>query len=378
MKIIIAPDSFKGSLSAENVAKAIEEGILNVNNNIETCIIPLSDGGEGTVNNLVKATRGHTVEVEVSDPLFRKITASYGVLGNGKTCVIDTASASGLFLLSEAERDPGISSSYGTGQLIKAALDEGYRDFLIGLGGSATCDGGAGILQALGARLPDQKGQEVAFGGVHLKEVDNILFEDFDSRVAESTFILASDVVNPLIGEYGAARVFAPQKGANPELVGKLEDSLQHFADLIYSETGKMIHNLPGAGSAGGIGGTLTVFFNAQLERGIDLFLKAADFAAKLEGVDLVITGEGQMDYQTVYGKTALGVAESAKKLGIPVIALVGSIGKGIEQLFDHGIDGVISIINKPMTLNEAMENSRELLTAAAEQAVRIFLARKS
>lgn len=374
MKVIIAPDSYKGCLSSKDVAKAIADGIKKVDSTIEAITVPIADGGEGTVESLVEATNGRIFEAIAKDPLNRDIKAEYGVLGDGETCVIEVASASGLALLSEEERNPLYTTSYGTGQLIKHALDNGYRRFIIGLGGSATNDGGAGILQALGIKLLSSQGIEIPAGAKFLNQLDTIDITEFDSRIMESTFIIASDVNNPFIGEFGASRIFAPQKGANNEIVEILESNLQHFANLIEQKTGIAVHNIPGSGAAGGIGGSLIAFFNGQIEKGIDIVIRETRLEQKIKDADLVITGEGKIDFQTSFGKAPVGISQLAKKYKKPVIAIVGSIGKDTEQLTDYGIDSIVSIISSPMDFEEACKKTNELLTYTAEQIMRIYL----
>jgi glycerate kinase len=377
VKIVIAPDSFKGSLSSKEVAMAIEEGILRVDSNIQTIVVPMADGGEGTVESLVISTNGRIYEAVVKDPLGRDVKAIYGILGDGMTCVIESASASGLPLLTKEERNPMVTTSYGTGELIRHALDQGCRKYIIGLGGSATNDGGAGLLQALGMRLKDKGGNELPVGGGSLERLAELDISEFDSRISEADFTIASDVDNPLIGPNGASAVYGPQKGATQEMVERLDKNLGHFANIVEKKTNISIHHKLGAGAAGGLGGAFQAFFNGRMERGIEIVMKATGLEKALEGADLVITGEGQMDYQTARGKTPAGVASLAKTLGVPTVAIVGTVGEGIDQLRDLGIQSVLSIVNKPMNLEEAMENSYDLLADASEQMMRIYLLRE-
>ncbi|MCQ6561357.1 glycerate kinase [Paenibacillus mendelii] len=374
MKIVIAPDSFKGSISARKAALAIQEGILRVGPDIETVIVPMADGGEGTVESLVDATNGHLQEAVVKDPLGRDVNAVYGILGHDNTCVIEIASASGLPLLKKEERNPMLTTSYGTGQLILHALDKGCRKFVIGLGGSGTNDGGAGMLQALGIRLLDSAGDDLSFGGGNLNLLADIELNGMDPRVREAEFIIACDVDNPLIGLNGASAVYGPQKGATPEMVELLDSNLAHYANRIEMKTNISIHHNLGAGSAGGLGGAFQAFFNARMERGIDIIMKQTGLKQKLDGASLVITGEGQIDFQTARGKTPAGVAQLAKSLGIPTFAIVGGIGSGIDQLRTIGIEAVFSIVNKPMDIEEAMKNSYDLLSSTAEQVMRVYI----
>ncbi|TFE23574.1 glycerate kinase [Cohnella luojiensis] len=376
MKIVIAPDSFKGSISARKAALAIQEGILRAGPNIETVIVPMADGGEGTVESLVAATNGHLQEVVVKDPLGRDVNAVYGILGHDNTCVIEIASASGLPLLRKEERNPMLTTSYGTGELILHALNKGCRKFIIGLGGSGTNDGGAGMLQALGIKLLDSGGKHLPFGGGSLDLLADIDLSGLDPRVREAEFIVACDVDNPLVGPSGASAVYGPQKGATPEMVEVLDRNINHYANIIEKKTNISIHHKFGAGAAGGLGGAFQAFFNAKMERGIEIIMKQTGLKQKLYGASLLITGEGQMDFQTARGKTPAGVARLAKSMGIPTFAIVGSIGPGIEQLSNMGIEAVFSIVNKPMDIKEAMKDSYDLLSSAAEQVVRVYLSR--
>lgn len=374
MKVIIAPDSFKGCLNSKKVAEAISEGIKKVDRSIETVIIPIADGGEGTVDTLIEATNGEILDAIVMDPLKRNIKAKYGVLGDKRTCVIEVAIASGLALLTEEEKNPLHTTSYGTGQLIKHALDRGYRNFIIGLGGSATNDGGAGILQALGVKLLDEHGNDIPFGAKYLNLISEIDLTGFDARISESKFVIASDVENPFIGINGASKVFGPQKGATKEIVAILERNLSHFADVIERTTNVSVQNIPGSGAAGGIGGALIAFFNGQLARGIDIVIKETALEKEIKTADIVITGEGKIDFQTSFGKAPVGISMLAKKYNKPVIAIVGSVGKDIEQLRDFGIDSIVSIVNSPMDFEEACKRTDELLSFTAEQIMRIYL----
>lgn len=374
LKVVIAPDSFKGSLSAMEAAIAIEKGIKNYSPNIETVLVPVADGGEGTMDSLVAATQGKKVDVTVTGPLGTPVKAQYGVLGDHKTCVIEMASASGLCLISSSERDPMKATTFGTGELIKKALDDGCRHFILAVGGSATNDGGAGMLQALGMQLLDESGNSVGFGGGELDRIVLINDENYDSRIAESTFLIASDVQNPFIGPTGASHVFGPQKGATPEMVEILDQKLTCWADLVQAKTSVRLHDKPGAGAAGGIGGAFQAFFPATMRRGIDIVIEYTKLPEALEGCDLVITGEGQIDFQTASGKTPMGVAQEAQKRQIPTIVFAGSIGKGIEELYQYGISSIHSIVNAPMTLEDAIERASELIEQKAEQVIRTVL----
>jgi glycerate kinase len=373
MKIIIAPDSFKGSLSAVEAAKSINKGVINAFSNAETILLPVADGGEGTLETLVTTTNGELREVSVIGPLGKKVNAVYGVLGDGKTCIIEMACASGLALVPEGKLAPLEATTFGTGQLIKQALDDGFSSFIIALGGSATNDGGAGMLQALGLKILDKDGQEIGYGGGNLESITCVDMESFDKRIKTSKFMIASDVQNPLIGSHGASYVFGPQKGAVPDVVELLDKNISHWADKVADVTGVYLHDQPGAGAAGGIGGAFQAFFPAEMRRGVDVVLDYIHFGDYLSHADLVITGEGQVDHQTASGKTPFGVAQAAKKKGVPTIILAGSVGEGIEVLYESGVVSVNSIIDKPMTLNESMNQAAQLLEKSAEQVVRSY-----
>jgi len=338
---------------------------------IEVKEIPVADGGEGTVEALVTATKGRLVEVDnITDPLGRKIKAVFGVLGDNKTAVIEMASASGLPLLSEDERNPLKTSSFGTGELIREALGRGFRKIIIGVGGSATTECGVGTAQALGVRFFDSTGKiiEEPATGADLRRIAHVDFTMRDKRLDESEIIVACDVDNPLIGERGAARVYSPQKGATPEQVVVLEEGLTRLAEVIKRETGKDVAPLPGAGAAGGLAAGLVAFCGAQLQPGAELVLDTIGFDNSLLGADLVITGEGSLNQQTLYGKAPVCVAHRARKLNIPVLFLTGSIEEIPAELYAEGITAVISIIDRPMSLAEAMQKTPELLSRTSRQ----------
>ncbi len=372
-KIVIAPDSFKGSLTAKEAADCIERGIHRVIDNVDIVKVPMADGGEGTVQSLVDATRGTIVNVEVHGPLLKKVSAFYGILGDEKTAVIEMAAASGLTLITEKERNPLKTTTYGTGQLIKHALDMGCNNIIIGIGGSATNDGGAGALMALGVRFLDKQGREIGLGGGNLIKLYYIDISEFDKRLRDCSITIASDVDNPFCGPKGASAVFGPQKGADDKMVEVLDKGLLNFAEVIKKDLGIDIKDIPGAGAAGGMGGGLLAFLNSQLKRGIDIVIEITDLENKMKGASLVFTGEGMIDYQTVYGKTPYGVAKLANRHNIPVIAIAGSIGKGEETLYDHGFYSVFSIVDKPVSLNEAMSDAAILLEKTAERIMRII-----
>ncbi|QAS53536.1 glycerate kinase [Halobacillus litoralis] len=372
MKIIIAPDSFKGSMSAVEAANSMNKGIHSVFENAETVLLPVGDGGEGTMETLVAATGGYEREVKVSDPLGNEVSATYGILGDSKTCVIEMATASGLKLAPEGT-SPLNTTTYGTGQLIKQGLDDGFANFILALGGSSTNDGGAGMLQALGMKLLDRKGKEVRFGGGALNEIYEIDPRGFDQRIRSGNFMIASDVQNPLIGSNGASYVFGPQKGASKEEVEILDTNMAHWADKVKQVTGVRLHDRPGAGAAGGIGGAFQAFFPSVMNRGIDVVLGYINMEEHLEGADLVITGEGKVDRQTTSGKTPMGVAQLAKQKEVPSIIIAGAVGEGIDSLYDFGVVSVTSMMSRPMTLKEAVNEAENLLASCTEQVVRAY-----
>lgn len=373
MKIIVAPDSFKGSLSAVRAAEAMRKGIQTAFPEAEVVMVPSADGGEGTLETLVASNNGKKKKVTVTGPLGTAVEAEYGVLEETGTCIIEMASASGLELVPRTALDPLKATTYGTGELIKAALDDGYSSFILAIGGSATNDGGAGMLQALGMKLLDSKGEEIFFGGGELKRIHRIDLSSFDPRIGRSTFVIASDVENPLIGLDGASHVFGPQKGAGPETVRELDAQLSHFADKVAEVTGIKLHHRPGAGAAGGLGGAFQAFFPSRMERGIDIVLAYQRFSDHLSEADLVLTGEGRVDAQTASGKTAMGIAQAAKKQKVPTIIIAGSVGDGAESLYKHGVVSVNSMVNGPMSLDEAIGQAASLLEWGTEQVVRSY-----
>ena len=373
MKIVIAPDSFKGSLSALEVANAIKEGIKRVMPEAEIDEVPMADGGEGTVQALVDATGGQMITEEVCDPLGNQIQADFGILGDGETAVIEMAAASGLPLVPDDKRNPMFTTTYGTGELIRAALKRGCRKLIVGIGGSATVDGGAGMAQALGARLLDKDGNEVPRGGGGVEHLDRIDTSQLDSRIAEATTVVACDVDNPLVGPGGGVEVYGPQKGATPEMVEKLDQYMDRYADIIKRDLGADVKNAPGAGAAGGLGAGLMAFLNAELKLGIDIVIDAAGLEGHLKDADLVITGEGMIDSQTIYGKTPIGVAKAAKKFGIPVIGIAGGISDDASVVYENGIDALMSIVSYPMSLEMAIERAHELVANSTERAMRLL-----
>ena len=375
MKIVIAPDSFKGSLTALQVAEAMEVGLRRVFPDATIEKVPMADGGEGTVQSLVDATGGEILTAQVMDPLGNTIDAQYGVLGDGITAVIEMAEASGLTLVPPDKRDPRVTTTYGTGELIRSALAHGCRKLIIGIGGSATNDGGAGMAQALGAKLLTASGEQIKPGGGHLATLNSIDLSELDPRITETETVVACDVNNPLTGEQGASYVYGPQKGATREIIEMLDANLAHFDKILQRDLSKSVGNVPGAGAAGGLGAGLMAFVDASLKSGIEIVTEAAQLSKRLADADLVITGEGQINFQTVFGKTPVGVARVAKTHNIPVIAIAGSIADDSDGVYDAGIDAMIDIVPEPMPLETAIENATALTEIAAERAGRMVAA---
>jgi len=371
--IALAPDSFKESMTAKEVCEAMERGIKKANSNISCIHIPMADGGEGTMQSLVDATDGKIYSLEVVGPLGNKVEAQYGILGEGETGILEMASASGIQLVHLEKRNPLLTTTYGTGQLIKACLDHGVKKLLIGIGGSATNDGGAGVIQALGGRLLDKQGNELAFGGGELGKLSTIDLSNFDSRLKDVIVEVACDVNNPLCGERGASNVFGPQKGATQEMIGILDDNLKHYADIIKRQLGKNVLDEPGAGAAGGLGAGLLAFLNGTLKKGIEMVIEYAGLEEKIKDAHMVWTGEGSIDFQTQYGKTPLGVATVAKKHNKPVIALAGRVGEGIDILYESGIDSIFGITKGATSLEEALVKGQENIEKTAENIIRLM-----
>jgi len=368
MKIVVAPDSFKGSLTAAEVSDAIELGIREIFPEAEIVKIPMADGGDGTVQCLVNATGGEILKEKVTGPLGDKVLASYGILGDKKTAVIEMAEASGLTLVPENKRNPLITTTYGTGQLIKSALDRGCRKMIIGIGGSATNDGGAGMVQALGGKLLDREGKEIGFGGGELKKIFRIDTKYLDNRLSETKVLIASDVSNPLCGSKGASRIYGPQKGATPEVIEELDESLAHFAEIIKRDLHKNVKDIPGAGAAGGLGASLMAFLDAELRPGIEIIIEIVKLEQAIKDADLVITGEGKIDSQTIYGKAPIGVAKIAKKYNVPVIAVAAIISADADIVHQYGIDALIKISEPPMSLSEPKSKKVWLIKKSIKQ----------
>lgn len=376
MRVIIAPDSFKGSISSSQAAAAVERGILRAaakaDRKMEIIKIPIADGGEGTVEAIVTGAGGEIVPARVLDPLGREIDSFFGILPD-RTGVIEMAAASGLNLIKPEERNPLITTSFGTGQLILKALEAGCTRLIIGLGGSATNDGGVGMAQALGVKFLDQNQQPIGFGGGELGKIEKIDLSGLDPKLAGTTVIVASDVKNVLCGPDGASAVYGPQKGATPEMVAVLDRNLGHLAEKVKADLGKDIALVPGSGAAGGLGGGMLAFLDAEIRPGIEIVMELTGFREKVREADLVITGEGATDFQTMFGKVPYGVAQVAREYGKPVICISGTLGKDYQKLYEAGIGAFFSIVNRPMTLEEAMERGEELLETTAENIMNTY-----
>ncbi|AZQ12214.1 glycerate kinase [Shewanella khirikhana] len=391
MKIVIAPDSFKESLSAMEVADVIEAGFKQVLPDATYVKLPMADGGEGTVQSLVDATGGAIVPVEVTAPLGNKVEGFLGMLGSGscpdngsgdgsesatseaRRAVIEMAAASGIHLVAPEQRNPLLTSSFGTGELILAALERGVTHLILGIGGSATNDGGAGMITALGGKLLKADGSPIAFGGGGLAELSHIDLTGLDPRLAGLTIEVACDVNNPLCGPKGASAVFGPQKGATPEMVATLDANLTRYADCIESTLGKSVKDIPGAGAAGGMGAALVGLLGAELKPGIQIVIEALKLADAVADADLVITGEGRIDSQTIHGKTPIGVARCAKQFGKPVIGIAGCLTDDCGVVHDHGIDAVFAVVNRAMALPEALATARTNLEVTARNVAALY-----
>ncbi|EKF9382543.1 glycerate kinase [Vibrio cholerae] len=377
MKVVIAPDSFKESLTAKQVCDAIQAGLARVWHDAKFVAIPVADGGEGTVQSLVDATQGRLVEVKVMGPQGKRVEAFYGMLGDNQTAVIEMAAASGLHHVPVAQRDPKLTTSFGTGELIRHALDQGVTKLIIGLGGSATNDGGVGMLAALGARFTNADGDPIQLTGGGLHELTHIDLQDFDPRLQNCDILVACDVNNPLCGDKGASAVFGPQKGATPEDVQLLDGALRQFGLLTEKVTGEMVLESAGAGAAGGMGAALLAYTQARLRPGIEIVLETVQLAYQVSDADLVITGEGRIDSQTVHGKTPMGVAKVAKRFDVPVLALCGCTGDNYQAVYQCGIDAVFAAVPRAMSLEDALKESDFNLADLAENVARLWVLSK-
>jgi glycerate kinase len=372
MRVVVAPDSYKGSLSALRVAEAMERGVKAVFPEAEVRKVPIADGGEGTVEALVAATHGSIRHSAVRGPLGEAVVAAWGVLGDGETAVIEMAAASGLPLVPRERRDPRLTTTFGTGELVRAALDAGLRRIIVGIGGSATNDGGTGLARALGARFLDAAGADLPEGGAALARLERIELGGLDPRLAAASLVVACDVDNPLTGPRGASAVYGPQKGATPEMVRELDAALARYAEVARGATGRDVASLPGAGAAGGLGAGLLFFTPARLRPGVEIVLETTRFDEVVRGADLVLTGEGRTDFQTAMGKAPVGVAAAAKRHGVPVICLAGGLGPGADDVLGKGIDALESAVPAAMPLEEAMAQGADLVEAGAARACRL------
>jgi glycerate kinase len=373
VKIVIAPDSFKGSLSAVEAAAAMAAGAREVYPDAEITEVPVGDGGEGTVEAMVRATGGRQVPVRVTGPLGEPVDGFYGLLGDGRTAVVEMAAASGLALIPPDYRDPRRATSAGTGELILAALESQPERLIIGIGGSATNDAGAGAMAAMGARFLDAAGHDLPPGGEALARLERIDLTRFRRPPPGTPIVIASDVTNPLCGPTGASAVYGPQKGAGPDDIAVLDRGLKRWADVVSRDLDAAVRDVPGAGAAGGMGAALLAFLAARMERGVELVLDAVRFDDRLEGADLVLTGEGKIDAQTAFGKTIAGVGVRARSRGVPVLAFAGSLGEDLPDLGNSGIAGVACILPRPLALEEAIREAKPLLQSAVARTLRIY-----
>ena len=374
-KIVIAPDSFKESMSAKEASEAIMRGFAKVYPLATTdyTLIPMADGGEGTTEALSEALQAERVTAEVHDPLMREIMSSYAYATDRQTAIIEMASASGLDLLTPDERNPARTSSYGTGELIQDALDRGATRIILGIGGSATNDGGVGMLRALGVHFLDDQHQPIKHGGAALADIQTIDTSQLDSRLKQVDITVACDVRNPLLGKDGATYTYGRQKGADDALLSQLEEALTHYHSQISTHLSQDVKNFPGAGAAGGLGTALLAFLHAELTPGIEVVLQETNFEHHVKDADLVITGEGQMDYQSIYGKTPIGVAQVAQLHSVPVIAINGVLGDGYQAVYEHGIAAAFSILQRNVSLDTALKNGPLNLEYTSENVARIL-----
>ncbi len=372
MRVVIAPQALKGSLTAEEVGQAIALGVRAVYPQADVDVVPVADGGEGTVQALVDATGGELAWQTVMGPLGTPVSAFFGLLGDGRTAAIEMAASSGLPLVPPTQRNPLLTTTYGVGELLLAAIERGRRHFILGIGGSATNDGGAGMAQALGASLLTEQGTAIARGGAALTTLSHISLEQLDPRLQECTFEVACDVTNPLCGPTGASAVYGPQKGATPAMVQQLDAALDHYALILERDLGQQVRDIPGAGAAGGLGAGMIAFLHATLQPGAQLVLEAVKLETYVREANLVITAEGQIDEQTAYGKSVGAVATFAKRYGLPVLALAGGLGNGYQKVYELGVDGITVLPSGPMTLPYAMEHAATLATDATERMLRM------
>ena len=374
MKIVIAPQGFKATLSGLEAARAIGRGVSAVLPDAETVLAPVADGGDGTLDALVDGTGGQVFTSTVTGPLGQPVEAQWGVMGDGRTAVIEMALASGIALVPQRRRNPRVTTTAGTGEILREALDRGYDRIIVGLGGSATNDGGAGLAAALGARFLDSSGNPLPPGGSALARLDRVESGALHPGLRDATIIAATDVTNPLCGPEGASAIFGPQKGASREMVQELDAALANYARVVARDLGLDVSEQPGAGAAGGLGAGLMAFAGATLQSGIDMVCDVLGFDALLEGADLVITGEGRADRSTIFNKAPAGVARHAQAHGVPTVLLAGGLGPGYEELYDHSLAAVVCISDRPMSFDVSLSRTAELLESAAERTMRLLL----
>ena len=372
MRFLFASDSFKGTLSSETITELLTETAEKIFPGCETAGVPIADGGEGTVDAVITVTKGEKRVLTVHGPLMEETESSYGIFG-GDSAIIEMAAASGLPMVPPEKRNPLNTTTYGTGELIRDALEQGYRKISIAIGGSATNDGGMGAMRALGVRFLDKEGKELEGYGRDLAEVADIDTTGICPAVAEASFTVMCDVNNPLTGPEGAAYTFGKQKGGTPEILDELEAGMKNYAAVVLKKTGMDVDQIPGAGAAGGLGAALCVFLRATLKSGIETVLDLMDFDGLLEGVDLVVTGEGRIDWQSAFGKVPSGIGQRCRAKGIPAVALVGGMGDGAEKIYDFGVESILPTINGAMDIEEALERARELYVNAAERMFRLI-----
>ncbi len=372
MRFLFASDSFKGTLSSETIIELLTETAEKIFPGCETAGVPIADGGEGTVDAVITVTKGEKRVLTVHGPLMEETESSYGIFG-GDSSIIEMAAASGLPMVPPEKRNPLNTTTYGTGELIRDALEQGYRKISIAIGGSATNDGGMGAMRALGVRFLDKEGKELEGYGRDLAEVADIDTTGICPAVAEASFTVMCDVNNPLTGPEGAAYTFGKQKGGTPEILDELEAGMKNYAAVVLKKTGMDVDQIPGAGAAGGLGAALCVFLRATLKSGIETVLDLMDFDGLLEGVDLVVTGEGRIDWQSAFGKVPSGIGQRCRAKGIPAVALVGGMGDGAEKIYDFGVESILPTINGAMDIEEALERARELYVNAAERMFRLI-----
>lgn len=375
MKLVIAPDSFKEAASAARVAAAVAEGWRSAWPETELCLVPMADGGEGTLDALVGGGRGRVERVETTGPLGEPVTASLGFLDDGRVAVVESAQAVGLSLIPPERRNPARTTTFGIGRMIAAALDRGARRVLVAVGGTSTNDGGAGMAQALGVSLKDAEGRELPPGGEALLRLDRVDLSGLDRRIAETEILVACDVNNPLCGPAGASLLYSPQKGADPATAERLDDALAHFAGVVLRGLDKDVRILPGGGAAGGLGAGLAAFLDARLVSGVEVVAREAGLEEALRGADLVITGEGRLDAQSLWGKVPVGVARLARVAGVPVIAFAGSLSGDLSALYAEGLTAAFALAEGPMSLEESMAATEELLRRRSAMLARVWRA---